>query len=189
MSMPTQPGPAAQQSGGNGNRTVLLVLLAVALVMMFCCCGICGGALLVFAFSRTRVEQVRAAINETIDPQASQQWINDWAVQQHLTGSYTTALDTVVADERVVARLGEPIEPANDPDALFRREGEGNLNNEGETIVFDIKGPKQTAVVRVEAATAVPGVWQMKLKKITVVLSDGSEIDVPVPAEEREPRP
>jgi hypothetical protein len=102
-----------------------------------------------------------------------------------LTRVYTTALDAVVADKRVIARLGDPVEPDIESDKLFRRERTGMMTSEDETFEYDISGPKGKAVVRVvSSGGAVPstgrrGLWLAK--EITVKLNDGTTIDVPSP--------
>jgi hypothetical protein len=91
-----------------------------------------------------------------------------------------------VADKQVIEKLGKPVQPVIESEQLFRRERTGALDNDEEAIEFDIAGPKGKAVVRVigMAARGPPGAYPWsQAKKITVTLSDDTEIDVPVPAE------
>jgi hypothetical protein len=188
MSMPHQFAPPPQKPG-SGNKTLLIVLLALGLVSMIACCGICGG-LTFLVRSKATFAGVKQSIEERINPPlVGQRWEQDWMVMEHLSRAYTTALDAVVADKRVVERLGQPVEPLLESDKLFRRDRTGKMNSTDETIEFDVQGPKGKAVVRVETApaTGLPGSFPWtRASQITVKLSDGTEIDVPPPVEKME---
>ncbi len=193
MSAPTQFGPPPQKPGGGSGGTLLLVVLGVAAISLVCCAGICAGGLLLFTTRTTTLEKVQAAIQEQIPaPLVAQRWEEDWMTMEQLTRAYTTSLDAVAADKRVIARLGEPIESASDDEKLFRRERKGKLSAEDEDIEFDVKGPKGTAVVRVVCTSAqgLPGSFPWsRPTKITVKFKDDSEVDVPPPVEKNQREP
>jgi cytochrome oxidase complex assembly protein 1 len=194
MNASSQFVPPPEQPGGNSNRTLIIVLVAVGLLCLMCLCsGICGGLLFLVGRSKTTVRQVRTAIEQRdVSPLVQPQWAEDWMAMERLTRAYTTALDTVVADKQVTERLGNPVEPVMEAEKLFRREQSGPLTGEVETIEFDISGPKGKGVVRVTAGAAngPPGAYAWsRAEKITVVLRDGSEIDVPPQVEKQEVTP
>ena len=63
---------------------------------------------------------------------------------------YTQALNRVRGDQRVVAALGEPIEPG-----FWVRGSVGTSNGKGTAdFSFPVSGPKETATVHVVGATA-----------------------------------
>jgi hypothetical protein len=116
-------------------------------------------------------------------------------VNRTLGPVYSTALDAVATNEKVMEQLGDPIEPVEQPDPtlLFRRTNSGDISGEAETIEFDVKGPKGTAVARViagmpatDSPPAAPGSFpdQFRVEKITVTLKDGTTIDVPPPKDQ-----
>jgi hypothetical protein len=183
-----QFGPPQQPSGGGG-RLVLMIVLGV-LAMLGLCCGVaCTGLFVLWNRSPQLARRVTTAVEEKLTPQPA--WVNDWMAQEQLTRAYTVALDAVVADKQVIERLGDPVEPAGEPDELFRRENKGQLQSD-ETIEFDVKGPRGTAVVRVVTGPAQAPQFSYPwsaAKKITVKLADGGEIDVPPPKEENEIQP
>jgi hypothetical protein len=185
MSAPTQFNSPPQQPGGGSGRAIAIVIVAVAGVSMFCCTGVCAGLIFYAARSKT-IAQVSTSIQDQMPASVV---ANDWMVTEMLTRAYTMALDAVVADKRVIERLGEPIEPNNEPDKLFRRERTGGLSpgGEEETIEFDISGPKGKAIVDVVTGAAKTPAFSYpwaRAAKITVKLADGTKIDVPPPKEE-----
>jgi hypothetical protein len=122
---------------------------------------------------------------------------NDWWVQRSLAPVYPAAIDAVASHPAVIDRLGEPIEPLQKGDEVYRiqRGGEdgapliGPAGNyelpKSQTIEFDIKGPQGAALVSVKAETVSPqygGTY--RATQITVKLSDGVQIDVPPPKEQ-----
>jgi hypothetical protein len=191
MSVPSQFGPPPQPPRGGGScRTVLIVLLAVGVLMMGCCGTFFGALLLFYGRASTAIEQVKASIQENTPPVLiAPRWEMDWMVMEELTRCYTTSIDAVAANEQVIAQLGQPLENPNDATTMFRRERTGTLSGEEEPIEYDIKGPKGTAVVRVVSGRSEAGRQgyqpggSYRPKKITVKLRDGTEIDVPTPAE------
>jgi hypothetical protein len=192
MSNPQQFSPAQKQPASGSGRAVAIVLVSFGLVTMLCCGGVCGGLFLFVRSAPTTFAQVKSSIEEKMSaPLVQPKWADDWMAIEMLTRAYTTALDAVVADKRVIERLGDPIEPQNEPDKLFRREKQGSLGPQGETIEFDISGPMGKAVVRVvtgaASAPAFSYPWS-RATKITVTFSDRSEIDVPPPKEQDEPQ-
>jgi hypothetical protein len=194
MSTPTQFGLPQHQPGGNNNRILAIVLVTMGLAGMLCCGGgICGGVLFSVVRSSPAVQQVTTSIQSKLpQPQPSMTSGWDWMAMEQLARAYTMALDAVVADKQVIEKLGKPVQPVIESEQLFRRERNGALSNEEEAIEFDIAGPKGKAVVRVVgvAATGPPGAYPWsQAKKITVTLSDDTEIDVPVPAEKAQLEP
>ena len=80
--------------------------------------------------------------------------MNDWFADRLLSPVYVTALDAVVMNPHVIEALGDSIAPTTGGEegaSLYRRVGTGDLDPSGETIEFDIKGSKGTAVVSVLA--------------------------------------
>jgi hypothetical protein len=187
VSIPSQFGPPPQQSGGGSGRAILAALLCVGVLSAVCCAGVCSGLFVLISRSPRTLEQVTASIEERVNPESSPRWIQDFVVSGQLSRSYTTALDAVAADKKVIDRLGEPIEPVGEADALFHREAEGELKGE-ETIGFTIKGPKGTAAVKVVAKTD-PQRGVFHPDQIKVIFANVTEIEVPVPAEESIPEP
>jgi hypothetical protein len=190
VSAPNQSPTAGQPPGRQSNRALLIVLLSVGLATMLCCGGgVCGGLLFFVSSSKTTLAQVKASIRQQVDdiaPASAQ----DWMVREQLTRAYTTSLDAVVADKQVIERLGDPVEPVNEPDSLFRRENTGMLSPTDETIEFDVRGPKGAAVVRAVCAAARGGQFSYpwsRATEIKVKFSDGSEINVPPPQESEPP--
>jgi hypothetical protein len=185
MSSPQQSGPQQSSSAW----TVALVIIAAVGVMMLVCCG--GLAFLGTLFY-ARAERVAAQVQEAVQaspapPAPTPGWQNEWIAIAQLAPAYSAALDAVVGDTAVQEKLGEPIEPVGESEALFRRDKNGNWAGGEETIEFDIQGPKGKAVVRVVAAgttlgmapgAAYDGMWP---SSITVTLEDGTEMTVPPP--------
>lgn len=168
---------------------MLFVAVAIAAASLTCCGGICGGGLLLLTTTKKKtLKQVQAAIEDQLPAQlVPQRWEEDWMTMEQLTRGYTTALDAVTADKRVIERLGDDIEAVvSKNDKLFRRERTGRLSQVDEPIEFDVKGPKGTAVVRVvcTAAQGLPGSFPWsRPTKITVKFKDDTELDVPPPME------
>jgi hypothetical protein len=189
MTSPGQFGPPPPHPGGGSGRLVLMIVLSVLGILGLCCGVACSGVFVLWSRSPNLARRVEAAIEEKISPQPA--WVNDWMIQERLSRAYTIALDAVADNKEVNERLGDPIEPAGDPDELFRRENNGAPLPE-ETIEFDIKGPKATAVVIVVTGQvngprfSQPG---SGAKKITVKFADGSQLDVPPPKEDVEVQP
>jgi hypothetical protein len=202
MTASSQPGPP-NQPGGSGGHVVLIVVLVV-LGTMFVACGIlCGGLVLVYRVAQPHIEEASAraarrardVARQAADPAAQPSWVNEWMVNRTLGPVYSTALDAVATNEKVMEQLGDPIEPVEQPDPtlLFRRTNSGDISGEAETIEFDVKGPKGTAVARViagmpatDSPPAAPGSFpdQFRVEKITVTLKDGTTIDVPPPKDQ-----
>jgi hypothetical protein len=158
MSTPSQFGPPPQQSGGG--ITWLVVLLVILVVLLLACGGLCAGCVFVAQRAGTVLEK----------------GLEEGMQQLVLLQPYAEAHAAVQADQRVIDRLGEPIEAID-----YKRQSEGKLNTAGETLQFDIKGPKGTGIVSV-VATPEGETW--KARTITVTFEDGSVIDVPPPADQ-----
>jgi len=162
MSNPSQYGPPSQQSGGGGTSVLMIVLIVLG-VLVVMCAGLCGGCYLVVRRAGTEIGK---GLEEGIK-------------YVQLTPAYVEAQQAVASHQPVIDRLGEPIEPSGDA-APFRHEGKGALNKSGETIQFDVKGPKGTGIVSVVATAGDDAIFHPA--KITVTFSDGAVVDVPVAA-------
>lgn len=199
MSIPREP--ASEQQQASGPWTIALIVLAVLGVAMLTCCGGLG---VLGAFFYTRAEkaaaQARVAFQPPVKPgplipipgnppPVVPAWQSEWIAMAQLTPAYSAAVDAVAADSRVLEKLGEPIEPVNQVEQLFRRQKSGNWDRSDETIEFDIQGPKGKAVVRVLAGqllkSEMPATFGgMQPKSISVVLEDGTELHVVLPAKD-----
>jgi hypothetical protein len=173
----------------------LAVGLAISLMMVLVCGGSIGGLLFFLARRGESVaQQTQAMIQQagvqTPLPIAPAPPVYDWMTARVLAPVYTAALDAVASHAEVSQRLGEPIEPIEDADELYRRVGTGALQAAGEKIQFDIKGAKETAVVTVvadsQAADSAPGMGYSTYRaaEITVTFRDGSTVQVPPPKEQ-----
>lgn len=163
MSQSSQFSPPPQQSGGGSS--VLVIVLIILGVLFVVCGGLCAGCVYFVGKSATVVQKGIEEGFKTIQ----------------LTVAYGETLELVSDYESIVDRLGEPVEPvaAMPP---FRHENKGQLNKSGETIQFDVKGPKGTGIVSVVATGDAEGMFHPA--KITVTFTDGSVVDVPVTAVE-----
>jgi hypothetical protein len=194
MSEPTQFHSPPKKPARDKGSTLLFVALGVAGVSLACCGGIGVAVLLLFTMRDSTRKKVQAAIEDQLPAQlVPQRWEEDWMTMEQLTRGYTTALDAVTADKRVIERLGDDIEAIiGNNDKLFRRERTGRLSQSDEPIEFDVKGPKGTATVRVvcTAAQGLPGSFPWsRPTKITVKFKDDAELDVPPPAEKNQIEP
>jgi hypothetical protein len=160
MSHPSQYSPPPQQSGGGGTSVLVIVLIILG-VLLVVCGGLCAGCVYFVGRSATVVQK---GIAEGIK-----------FVQ--LAPAYSEAQEAVAANQQVIDRLGEPIEPVVSA-SPFRHEGKGELNKSGETIQFDVKGPKGTGIVSVVATGDADNIFHPA--KITVTFGDGAVVDVPV---------
>jgi hypothetical protein len=156
MSMPGQFDPPPPKSGGTSVLKIVLIVLAVMLVV---CGGLCAGCLVI-------VNKAGTAFKAGLE-----------SIQ--LSPAYAKALESAQENEAVVARLGEPIttDVGENIQWPYKRQGQGNLNPAGETLQFDIKGPKGKAVVTVVAKAGPEGMYQAS--RITVMFEDTSSIEVP----------
>jgi hypothetical protein len=154
MSYPNQFGPPEQPSGGGGS-VLLWVLLIVGLIVLLVCGGLCAGCYVA-------VQRASKAIEEGME-------------QAPLWIVYFETQSAVEQDPQVIDRLGEPIEPDT-----YRRSVQGPLQRGGETIQYDITGPRGKAIVSAVAVAEAQDAW--RVSKITVTFEDGSVVDVPPPA-------
>lgn len=113
---------------------------------------------------------------------AAQPGAMDWWTSRVLSQVYTVALDQVVSDPDVIELLGEPIEVDYSAEELFVRKGTGQLNEQSESIAFDIKGSKASATVTVVATTPQQ---RMQIREIRVTTEDGQTIQVTPPEPEQ----
>jgi len=162
MSNPSQYGPPPQQSGGGGTSVLMIVLIVLG-VLVVMCAGLCGGCYLV-------ARKAGTAIGKGLE---------EGVKYVQLMPAYVEAQQAVASHQPAIDRLGEPIEPAATA-SPFRHEGKGPLNKSGETIQFDVKGPKGTGIVSVVATGDENNIFHPA--KITVTFSDGTVVDVPVTA-------
>jgi hypothetical protein len=173
---------------------VLGVALAISLTMVLVCGGSIGG-LLIFLSRRGQsvAQQAQAVIQQAgvqTLPMVQPAPVYDWMTDRVLAPVYTAALDEVGSNPEVIEQLGEPIEPLEDADELYRRIDSGALNPTGEKIQFDVKGSKEGAVVTVvagtEAASGAPGMAYSAYRatEITVTFRDGSSVKVPPPKDQ-----
>jgi Cytochrome oxidase complex assembly protein 1 len=163
MNHPSQFGPPPHPSGG-GN-SVLVIVLVIFGVLFVVCGGLCAGCVYLAGQAKTVV----------------QQGIEEGVKFVQLAAVFAEAQQAVAANQQVIDRLGEPIELAGGV-SPFRHEGQGKLNKSGETIQFDVKGPKGTGIVSVVATAGDDAIFHAA--KITVTFADGSVVDVPVAEEE-----
>jgi hypothetical protein len=185
MSASQKNTPQQQPSRGlsAGMVAALVIGALLASVTVF---GLCAGLVFV-AVPQTRealeradvpISQIAPAplVAVNADP-------NDWWTQRVLSDVYTAALDKVVADPAVIEKLGEPIETDIAAPTLYRRINVGGLAPGGETIEFDVQGPKGKGVVRtvVSGAGVQMGPMPIQFREFTVTLEDGSVIEVAPP--------
>ena len=173
------PQPSAALSGGT-----IVALALGAIVATLLCGGIVGGTIL---WTVTRapemLEQANLPVPGFAPPAPTRAAVNDWWIDRVLAQVYTTALDTVVTDEQVVERLGEDVGVDIDAVELYRRQETGPLAKV-ETIEFEIAGSKGkgTVTVSVTGSENMELDTNLQFTEITVTLSDGSTIDVPLPS-------
>ena len=171
--------PSAALSGGT-----IAVLAVGAIVATLLCGGLAIGTIL---WTVTRapemLEQANLPVPGFAPPAPTRAAVNDWWIDRVLAQVYTTALDTVVTDEQVLERLGEDVGVDIDAAELYRRQNSGPLEKV-ETIEFDIAGSKGkgTVTVSVTGSESMDLNTSLQFTKITVTLSDGSTIDVPLPS-------
>lgn len=200
MSTPNQLPPQPPRSGVGSTASLLgLVLLPLMVVI---CGGICAGVLFILAFhgeslaerAENTFQRVAAGGPVIVTKAAPMQpGVNDWMSQRVFAPVYTAAIDAVATNPQVIERLGEPVEPLEDAEELYRRIDTeeaippGNLGVPSGGIEFDVKGPKGSAVVTVVANTeevAGRGYSALRAKTITVKFSDGTTIEVPAPKDQ-----
>jgi hypothetical protein len=160
MSMPSQFSPP--QPGGG--RTLVIVLLVVLGLVVLACGGLCAGCYFV-------VGRTSRVVGKGLE---------EFAKSAALAPAYLSAMQAAISDPQVIDRLGEPI-TQTDHMVPYRRQGEGELRPAGETLQFDIRGPKGTGIVSVVAIKGDDGAFHAA--KITVTFGDGSVVDVPTPDE------
>jgi hypothetical protein len=151
---------SSPQSGGSGWLTVLLVVL---LLLVLTCGGLCGGCIYLGRRAAVQVGKTAAEFGAFVT----------------LVPAYAATQQAVDNDPQVIDRLGQPITTL----AMPTRQNPGNLNPQGETFQYDIRGPKGTAIVSgVASADSAAGPW--RVATIAVTFSDGSLVTVPAPADQ-----
>lgn len=171
MSVPGQFDPPPPKSGGNSTLKIVLIVLAV---LILGCGGLCAGCLVIANKAGTAF---KATLEEGLQ-------------SMQLAVVYTQALESVKENTAVVERLGEPITPADSGEGIklpYKRQGEGQLNPAGETLQFDVKGPKGKGIVTALAKPDSQGLY--RATKITVMFEDASSIEVPPKADAVENKP
>jgi hypothetical protein len=154
MSVP-QYDPPPRSSGGS---TLLVIALVILIVIVVACGGLCGGCYFLGRQAANRAGEALESLAENLP----------------LLQAMTAAQVAVMSDAQVIDRLGEPVTLTSMP----ARQGQGPLNPRGETLQFDIEGPKGKAIA---SAVATAEGNNYRLQKIAVTFSDGSVVDVPVP--------
>ena len=153
MSSPTFPDqtPPPAKSG----PPWLWIILGVFAVLMLGCLTVCGSC--IYVGTQTVKEGVKQA-GEALEilPIAS------------------IAEDAVAAHPTVQEKLGEPISLSG----AAKREGTGPIDHANTVVLFDVTGPKGTAVVTARAKQT-DGAWQVS--NIKVQFNDGSTADVAPP--------
>jgi Cytochrome oxidase complex assembly protein 1 len=145
----------------SGGSSWLIVLLVILLLLVVTCAGLCGGCVYL---GRQAAVQVGKAAQEFVG-------------FLQLVPAYAATQQAVDNDPQVIDRLGQPIATQ----AMPTRQSTGDLNPQGDTFQYDIRGPKGTAIVS-GVATADGGPW--RVSTITVKFEDGSLVTVPVPADQ-----
>ena len=161
MSMPGQVEPQLPRSSGSSALKIVLIILAIMLVV---CGGLCAGCLVV-------AQRAGTAFKTTLEESLQ---------SMQLAVVFGEAMQVVKENAAVAERLGEPIEAADEPgrgEWPYKRQGEGDLKPDGETLQFDVKGPKGKGIVTVLAKRDSEGLYRPVT--ITVMFEDASSIDVP----------
>jgi hypothetical protein len=154
--------PSSPPSGGGSSA--LKIILIILVVLALGCGGLCAGCVYM---AKKGAEVVQKGADELMR-------------LAQLESAHQTTRQAVLADPRVVERLGEPLN-VTEP----KRQGEGELKPRGETFQFDVSGPKGTAIV---SAVATAGTGSpFKVTTITVKFSDGATIDIAAPADQVDP--
>lgn len=176
MSTPTEPLPPPKEQRRQSGTLLAAIVIAVVL-MAIGCAGACAG-FFYFATPRVQValQQANVRLPDIGLPNvAARQDANDWMATRMLSEVYTKALAVVVADKRVIERLGDPLQTDIEAEELYRRINSGAFDAKGETIEFDILGSKGKGVVTVESKD------QVNIEKVTVKFDDDTTIEVPPP--------
>ena len=175
------PQPSAALNGGT-----IVALALGAIVATLLCGGIVGGTIL---WTVTRapemLEQANLPVPSFAPPAPTRAAVNNWWIDRVLGEAYSTALDAVVSNEKVIEQLGEDVGADVEAEKLYRREQAGDIAKE-ETINFDIAGAKgrATVSVTVNGSDNSDLGQRMTFNEITVTLKDGTEIDVPLPKDQ-----
>jgi hypothetical protein len=176
----SRPRPASTALSGG-----VTAALAVGAIVATLVCGGIVAAILVWTITQAPavLEQANLPVPAIAPPAPTRAAVNDWWIDRVLAQVYTTALDTVVADERVIERLGEDVGVDIEANELYRRAQTGPLEKI-ETIEFEIAGAKDKAVVTVTVtgSDSTDLNTSLQFTEITVTLSEGSTIDVPLPS-------
>jgi hypothetical protein len=188
--MPSPPAAPPVPDRPPGRLTPgCIAMLAAATASLFLCMGV----ITVAVYSLRNPSLLPPSLQRTLEqssllnPVAAQPtWDgNDWWTQRVLSQVYTVALDAVVANEEVIARLGDDVGPDYAVENLYRRTNTGPLQAT-ETFEFDLIGSKGNAEVTV--TTGGGGMsdlqQQVQFREITVTFADGSTLNVPPPADE-----
>lgn len=171
-----EPSPQPSRALSPSVVTALVIGAFVATLTVF---GMCAGVIYVGTpHVRDAMEQARMPV-PMIRPN-----VNDWWTQRVLSEVYTSALDTVVADQAVQEELGEPIETDVAAEELFVRVDAEELDDKEEAIEFDVVGPNGRGTVRVTTKGGMGNMGRstaIEVKSIAVTLEDGAVIDIEPP--------
>jgi hypothetical protein len=171
MSVPGQYDPPPPKSGGTSVLKIVLIVLAV---LILGCGGLCAGCLVIAKKAGTAF---KASLEEGLQ-------------SMQLAVVFAQATEAVKENAAVVERLGEPITPADSDEGIkwpYKRQGVGELNPAGETLQFDVKGPKGKGIVTALAKPDSEGLY--KATKITVMFDDASSIEVPLKVDAVDDKP
>ena len=157
MSVPEYDPPRRSSGGSNW----LVVVGVILLLIVLACGGICGGCVYL---GRQAANQVGNAVEKM-------------AENLPLMPAMMAAQLAVTSDPQVIDRLGEPVSLTSSP----ARQGEGKLKPAGETIQFDLAGPRGKGIA---SAVATSTGAEYRVVKITVTFADGSVVDVPPPEDQ-----
>ena len=179
---PQEQAPQAQSSQPSRalSPQAVAALVIGAFLASLTVFGLCAGVIYI---SRPHVED--ALERARVPVPAMRPNANDWWTQRVLSEVYTSALDTVVVDQAVQEKLGEPVETDVTAAELFVRVNDGELDNREEAIVFDVLGPMGRGTVRVTTSgtgNTMGRATPIEIKTIAVTLEDGTVIDVEPPA-------
>jgi hypothetical protein len=170
MSVPGQYDPPPPRSGGSSTLKIVLIVLAVLIIG---CGGLCAGCVFIAKSAGT----------------ALQESLKEGLQSLQLAAVFVQTLEAVKENPVVVERLGEPIatDESEGVKLPYKRQGDGELNPAGETLQFDVKGPKGKGIVTVLAKADSEGLY--KATKITVMFEDASSIEVPPKVDAVEDKP
>jgi hypothetical protein len=116
MPSPNEASPGPQQSRGVSGAVVAIVIVS-SMTMAVGCLGVCGG---IAFLARTKIQSAMAEagvpLPAVISTPPDTDW-NDWMVRRELTHLYQTSLDSVSANQALIANLGGSVEMVLETDS------------------------------------------------------------------------